>query len=140
VRLRAAACLIQEGRREWLPLLRKMAREAEPYRLRAEALRWLGALDGEASRSVLKQALSGPPMPRASEADEAVWALSRLGSAEDLCALLDAGLFCVPCSILEQELEYHLARQEGRPTEVPTPPPPRYYMADPGAELLRANP
>jgi HEAT repeat protein len=139
VRLRAAAGLVRQGRREWLPLLRQTALEAEQAPLRAEALRWLGELDGEASRSVLKQALLKMERPSLPAADEAVWALSRLGSAEDLSALLDAALFGLYTPRLERALEHHLARQEGRPAP-DVPPVPHRYMAELSEEPLRAGP
>ncbi|WP_147444137.1 MULTISPECIES: HEAT repeat domain-containing protein [Corallococcus] len=126
MRLRAAACLIREGQREWLPMLRQAALEPPERGLRAEAVRWLGQVDAEASRPVLEQVLAGAatssPRNHASGADEAAWALSRLGTAEDRSALLDAALqgFCSPG--IHRELEYHLARQEGRPAQDVLPP------------------
>ncbi|MCP3143177.1 HEAT repeat domain-containing protein [Pyxidicoccus xibeiensis] len=133
VRLRAAAGLAQQGRSEWLPMLRHAALEAPEPWLRADALRWLGQVDAEASRPVLLRALTteGPWGNRqiAPGADEAVWALSRLGSVEDLCALLDASLKGCCSALLDEALEFHLARQEGHPVKN-VPPPLRSYVAD----------
>ncbi|RKG93142.1 hypothetical protein D7V88_03625 [Corallococcus terminator] len=126
VRLRAAACLVREGQREWLPMLRQAALEAPEQGLRAEAVRWLGQVDAEASRPMLKQVLSEVATSshpnHASGADEAARALSRQGTAENLSALLDAALRGCCSPSIDRELEDHLARQEGRLAKGVLPP------------------
>ncbi|WP_224364440.1 tetratricopeptide repeat protein [Hyalangium versicolor] len=120
VRLRALAGLVQQGRSEWLAPLRQMALEGPNRWVRAEALRWLGMLDGEASRPLFMKVLASASAyfsddARAvfAEAEEAVRALSRRGADEDLSALLDAFVGGCRSEILDQQLEYHLVRREG---------------------------
>lgn len=126
VRLRAAAALVRQGRNDLLPLLRRTAQEAlEPW-LRAEALRRLGEVDAEASRPIFVRALEdqGTCSDRelAVDADEAAWALSRLGTYEDLSALLNGYLRGSWSYDIDEHLMFHLARQEGLPAEeVPLP-------------------
>lgn len=122
VRLRAAAGLARQGHEEGLPLLRRTALEAPEPWLRAEALRWLGEVDLEASRPVLEQGLSDPGVSdRHIELGgaEALHALSRRGRPEDLTALLNAYVRGPFVQDLDDHLEYHLRRQEGRSTEEP---------------------
>jgi hypothetical protein len=134
VRLRAAAGLIQEGRREELPALRQTALQASEPWLRAEAVRWLGEVDAEASQPVFAAALSDRgswdlhQIPLGS--DEAIWALSRHGAPEDLSLLLNAYLRSCFSYVLDEYLVFHLARQEGRPAEEVPPPPCRLYSLD----------
>lgn len=143
VRLRAAACLVKEGRREWLPLLRTMAREAPESELQADAVRWLGELDAEASRPVLRQVLTSYAHPSRCEEryaqHEAAWALSRLGTSEDLSDLLNASLNGFSTPLNELEFERHLARQEGRPCVDVTTPSWRKEMSEALEEPLRAG-
>ncbi|WPB73832.1 HEAT repeat domain-containing protein [Archangium violaceum] len=118
VRLRALAGLVQQGRSEWLAPLRQMALEAPDQRLRAEALHWLAMWDGEASRHLFMKVLANAPSAAgtaSSEVEEAVWALSRQGTDEDLSALLDAFVAGCGSEILGDQLEYHLALREGHP-------------------------
>jgi HEAT repeat protein len=119
VRLRAAACLVKEGRHEWRSHLRTTVLDAPEHWLRADAARWIRELDAEASRPVLLQALAAyvqlPPRRRVHEPIDVVLALSRLGTPEDLSALLDASLEGACTYLIAHELERHLARQEGRP-------------------------
>ncbi|QSQ24422.1 hypothetical protein JY651_05545 [Pyxidicoccus parkwayensis] len=126
VRLCAAACLVREGMREWLPLLREKVLEVPESAMRLVAIHWLGRVDAEGSRPVLRQLLAEAPTGARGYyhpgADEAAWALSRLGTTEDLSVLLAATLRGTCSPRTDRELEYHLARQEGRPTpEVPPP-------------------
>ncbi|NTX07745.1 HEAT repeat domain-containing protein [Myxococcus sp. CA040A] len=134
VRLNAAAGLVREGLHEWLEPLRLVAVDESPgATLRSEAIRWLGVLDAEASRSLLYRALETPPgpgdiggfgaPPASDEANEAAWALNRLGTPEDLARLLDARVRGQCGWYFDDELENHVLRQEGRSR----PPPPSYW-------------
>jgi HEAT repeat protein len=139
VRLRAAACLVKEGRREWLSLLRTTVLDAPEHWVQADAARWIGELDAEASRPVLLQALAAyvqlPLRRRVNEPIDVVLALSRLGTPEDLSALLDASLKGACTYLIAHELERHLAHQEGRPfVEVSTPS----WRSDVSAALAQA--
>ncbi|MFP2924878.1 HEAT repeat domain-containing protein [Pyxidicoccus sp. 3LG] len=135
VRVRAAAGLAREGRREELPELRRLALEdPEPW-LRAEALRWLGEVDMEGSASVVARGLAddGAWNDAPLGAAEAIWALSRRGTPEDLSRLLNAypvlnekfndeKKYSVRVQwslefLLEECLKFHLARQEGHSHE-----------------------
>ncbi|MBZ4416498.1 HEAT repeat domain-containing protein [Myxococcus sp. RHSTA-1-4] len=134
VRLRAAACLAREGKREWLPLVQQTALDPSEPRLRAEAVRWLAHVDADASRPVLRKVLAEdelrPSRQRIAELNEAAWALSRLGSTEDLSALLDASVRSWGSPMMDRALECHLARQEGRPAEDIPPPIPNWEEYD----------
>jgi HEAT repeat protein len=143
VRLRAAACLVKQGRSEWLPLIQTSALEAPEPWLRADAVRWLGEVAAEASRPILRQVLlaeaSLEPRKRSSALVEAAWALSRLGTDEDLSALLDVSIHDASSYVLDQALEHHLARQEGRPCEDVSPPSWRENVSKGLLDLLRAD-
>ena len=134
VRLRAAAGLARQGPEEGLPLLRRTALEAPEPWLRAEALRWLGEVDLEASRPVLEQGLSDPGLsdrhPLTLGMDEAIHALSRRGRPEDLTALLNAYVRGPIGYDLDDHLEHHLRRQEGRSTEEPFLPIARTHVLE----------
>lgn len=126
VRLRAAAGLIRAGRREELPALRRTALQAPEPWLRAEALRWLGEVDAEASQPLFAAALSDKGSWDSHHislgSDEAIWALSRRGTPEAPSLLLNAYLRGCFSYVLNEHLVFHLARQEGRPAEeVPAP-------------------
>ncbi|MET0405280.1 MAG: HEAT repeat domain-containing protein [Cystobacter sp.] len=123
VRVRAAAGLSRRGRQEGAELLRHTAREAEEPWLRAEAVRWLGALDAPGHGALLEESLRDESWEkkRWPGADEAAWALFQWGSPEALSALLTAHLRGGTADI-EDYLEAHLARAEGRPVrELPLP-------------------
>ena len=143
VRLRAAACLVKQGRSEWLPLIQTTALEAPEPWLRADAVRWLGEVAAEASRPILRQVLlaesSLEPRKRSSASVEATWALSRLGTDEDLSALLDASIHDASSYVLDQALEHHLARQEGRPCGDISPPSWRENLSKDLLDLLRTD-
>ena len=106
--------------------------------LRAEALRWLALLDGDSSRARFLQVLASAPSHKgrshpclccpylpaafAPEVEAALEALSRLGTDEDLSALLDAG-GRLGCTLQLEELwAHHLARRTERMScnELPT--------------------
>lgn len=131
VRLGAAAGLVREGLHEWLePLRRAAGDESSEAALRSEAIRWLGVVDAEASRSLLYQALETPPgpgdiggfgaPPASDEANAAAWALNRLGTPEDLARLLDARVRGSCGWYFDDEVENHVLRQEG--VSRPAPP------------------
>ncbi|MGE6756718.1 HEAT repeat domain-containing protein [Corallococcus interemptor] len=116
LRLHALAGLIQQGDRQWLGALRQVAREATAPEVRAQALRWLGVLDGEASRSLFMEVLAQAPSietePRLGpELAEAILALSELGTDEDLSALLELAQRGYVCAWLEDLFAHHLAQQ-----------------------------
>ncbi|WP_161604876.1 HEAT repeat domain-containing protein [Myxococcus xanthus] len=130
VRIPAAAGLVQQGQREWLTPLQQLTLDAPTPFLRAEALRWLGLLDGNASRALFLQVLASAPSPKGDshgcpccpclpavfspEVEAAIEALSRLGTDEDLSALLDAGVR-LGCTLqLEEQWTHHLARRGDR--------------------------
>ncbi|ATB51065.1 hypothetical protein MYMAC_006722 [Corallococcus macrosporus DSM 14697] len=127
IRIPAAAGLVQQGQREWLTLLRHMATEAPSKDVKANAIRWLGRLDGGTSRDVFAQVLASAatsgedalksfsrPLAVAPEVEAALEALSHGGTDEDLCLLLNAGLR-LGCPLLLEELwSHHLARPEDR--------------------------
>ncbi|WP_049872435.1 HEAT repeat domain-containing protein [Myxococcus hansupus] len=138
VRIPAAAGLVQQGQREWLTPLQQLTVDAPTPFLRAEALRWLGLLDGNASRSLFLQVLASAPSHKGSshhciccpclptgfspEVEAAIEALSRRGTDEDLSALLDAGVR-LGCTLQLEELwAHHLARRGVRMNcnELPT--------------------
>ncbi|WP_375772157.1 HEAT repeat domain-containing protein [Archangium gephyra] len=140
VRLRAAAGLVRQGRPEALRLLQDTARTAPEPWLRAEALRWLGEVDAEASRPLLEQGLFDQGRYREDlplTADEAVLALSRLGTPEALSALLNAHLRNAPASGIHAHLKYHLARQEAHDVEEAPLPTGRDYVPE---FILRSRP
>ncbi|RJS20827.1 hypothetical protein DRW03_19325 [Corallococcus sp. H22C18031201] len=142
VRLRAAAGLVREEvHADALMELRACARDATLPVIRAEAIRWLGAVDAEASRPFLYQAVEAAPMSRrlatredldeqeddsgqvaapVPEAEEAAAALDRLGTPEDLARLLDSRLRYRCSPEFADALARHLSRQEGRESE-PSP-------------------
>ncbi len=128
VRLHALAGLVQQGQRQWLEVLRPLAREAAAPGVRAQALRWLGVLDGEASRPLFMDVLAQAPSrgdedlyPCCStpflspELREAVVALSQLGTDEDLSALLELVQRGYLCEFLGDLLAQHLVRREAQP-------------------------
>ncbi|WP_186002064.1 HEAT repeat domain-containing protein [Corallococcus sp. Z5C101001] len=130
VRLQAFAGLVQQGRREWLDPLRRLAHEEPDPWTRAEALGWLGTLDAEESRPLFLAVLADarargagefPSLvffPHVSpEVEEAIRALSRRGTEEDLSALLNASLSGCCSMGLDQQLEGHLTRYEGPPAK-----------------------
>ncbi|MFY0578784.1 HEAT repeat domain-containing protein [Cystobacter fuscus] len=94
MRVRAAAGLLRWGRVEGGELLRRTARQSDEPWLRAEALRWLGALDAPGQVELLERGLRDETWEkkRWPEADEAAWALFRWGTPEALGALLTAWL------------------------------------------------
>ncbi|WP_164016528.1 hypothetical protein [Pyxidicoccus trucidator] len=143
VRLRAAACLVKQGRSEWLSFIQTAALEAPEPWLRADAVRWLAEVAAEASRPILRQALLAEahlkPGKRSSASIEATWALSRLGTDEDATALLNASLHGCCSYLVEAALERHLARQEGRPFGDVPPPSWREDASERLLELLRAD-
>ncbi|MFP2908778.1 HEAT repeat domain-containing protein [Pyxidicoccus sp. 3LFB2] len=143
VRLRAAACLVKQSRSEWLPLLQTTALEAPEPWLRADAVRWLAETAPEASRPILKQALTAEshlePRKRSSAGLEATWALSRLGTDEDVAALLDASLRGLSSYLADVAVERQLARQEGRGVGDVPPPSWREDVSEHLLELLTAG-
>ncbi|MCP3102647.1 HEAT repeat domain-containing protein [Myxococcus sp. K15C18031901] len=130
VRLQALAGLVQQGQRERLPSLRELALTPDDPGLRAQAIHWLGVLDGEGSRPVFSEVLAQAPSrercgvpffgatPRsAPDVEEAILALSRLGGDEDLSVLVELSLRGQGSRLLDDQLVYHLARREGRVVE-----------------------
>ncbi|GMU00416.1 hypothetical protein KH5H1_45360 [Corallococcus caeni] len=128
IRLHALAGLIQQGDRQWVGALRQVAREATAPEVRAQALRWLGVLDGEASRHLFMEVLSRAPSrgeedpsrhdlmpPLGPELAEAILALSQLGTNEDLSALLELAQRGYVCAWLDDLFAQHLARREAQP-------------------------
>ncbi|EPX55419.1 hypothetical protein D187_009030 [Cystobacter fuscus DSM 2262] len=130
VRVRAAAGLLRWGRAEGGELLRRTARESDEPWLRAEALRWLGALDAPGHEELLERGLRDETWEKKlwPGADEAAWALFRWGTPEALGALLTAWLHGGTADV-EAYLEAHLARQEGRPSKHLPPPRTRALVA-----------
>lgn len=132
VRLHAFAALIQQGQRQWLGALWRLAREGETPRVRAQALRWLGVLDAEASRPLFMEVLSQAPSREDEdlfpygispllypELEASILALSQLGTDEDLTALLDLvprGYVCAPLGeLFARHLERREAWRSGQP-------------------------
>ncbi|WP_342375548.1 hypothetical protein NVS55_30205 [Myxococcus stipitatus] len=140
LRVRAMATQVRAGRREGLPELVRLAREAPEPWLRAEALRWLCEVDREAGQPCLEQALADDATwgdaPLA--AAEALRALAKRGTPEDLSLLMNASVavletfsnvvrysnhtFFQMRYLVDESLEFHLARDEGRAHgELPMP-------------------
>ncbi|AKF85404.1 hypothetical protein MFUL124B02_11795 [Myxococcus fulvus 124B02] len=140
LRVRAVAAQVREGRREELPELVRLAREAPEPWLRAEALRWLCEVDREASQPCVEQALTDgaawgdAPLAAA----EALHALAKRGTPEDLSLLMNASVAVLETFsdvlryspytlfqmryLVDESLEFHLARDEGRAHgELPLP-------------------
>ncbi|MCE9673957.1 hypothetical protein LY474_39820 [Myxococcus stipitatus] len=140
LRVRAVAVQVREGRREELPELARLAREAPEPWLRAEALRWLCEVDREACQPCVEQALTDEAAwgdaPLA--AAEALHALAKRGTPEDLSLLMNASVAVLETFsnasryssytyfqmryLVDESLEFHLARDEGREHgELPLP-------------------
>ncbi|WP_342379314.1 HEAT repeat domain-containing protein [Myxococcus stipitatus] len=140
LRVRAMAAQVRDGKREDLPELVRLAREAPEPWLRAEALRWLCEVDREAGQPCVEQALSDDSawgdVPLA--AAEALHALAKRGTPEDLSLLLNASVavletfssavryssytFFQMHYLVDGSLQHHLARDEGREHgELPLP-------------------
>ncbi|WP_223634008.1 HEAT repeat domain-containing protein [Corallococcus sp. EGB] len=108
VRVLALAGLVQQGQREGLESLRRMAIAEPDKRVRSAALGWLGVLDSEDSRPLFVNALA--------QADrDAFNALSRRGEDEDLSLLLEVRLNGSFSQGVDNHFRHHLARREGRP-------------------------
>ncbi|AGC47416.1 hypothetical protein MYSTI_06143 [Myxococcus stipitatus DSM 14675] len=140
LRVRAVAAQVREGRREELPELVRLAREAPEPWLRAEALRWLCEVDPEAGQPCVEQALTDDAAwgdaPLA--AAEALRALAKRGRPDDLSLLMNASAAVMETfssavrysiytpfqirHLVDESLEFHLARDEGRAQgELPMP-------------------
>ncbi|MBJ6759123.1 HEAT repeat domain-containing protein [Myxococcaceae bacterium JPH2] len=148
LRVRAAAALIRAGRREQLPELVRLARGAPEAWLRAEALRWLCEVDREAGQPCVEQALTDESawgdVPLA--AAEALHALAKRGTPEDLSLLMNASVavletfndasryssytFFQMHYLVDESLEFHLARDEGREQGVLPSPRVRKFAFD----------
>lgn len=124
VRALALAGLVQNGQREALEPLRRMAVDEPEYQARSDALRWLGVLDVEGSRQVFVNVLSqgGSQLDghassaREERLDSVAWdVLSRRGEDDDLSLLLELRLDGSFTQSVDNHFRHHLARKGGEP-------------------------
>ncbi|MBJ6764579.1 hypothetical protein JGU66_27745 [Myxococcaceae bacterium JPH2] len=123
VRVLALAGLVQQGQREWLEPLRRMAVDDSDQSGRRTALEWLAKLDAEVSGPLFANLLlkevseqdANPREKRSLLSHPALEALSRRGTAEDLSLLLEARLGGYFTQHVDKHFRHHLARQEGEP-------------------------
>ncbi|QSQ17944.1 HEAT repeat domain-containing protein [Myxococcus landrumensis] len=164
LRVRAVAAQVREGRPEELPELARLTRESPEPWLRAEALRWLCEVDHEACRPCVEKALTDDAAwgdaPLA--AAEALHALAKRGTPEDLALLMNASVavletfssaaryssytFFQMRHLVDESLAFHLARDEGRAHDELPLPPARAFAFDilshartPGVKPLKSS-